>query len=249
MRANQVQRVLVIGAGGTGSLLLPSLVRLLRSIEDFNGNIIIADGDSYDEGNSARQLFSTKRVGQNKAEYQYEALVSQLPDMEDKISYIPEYLSQSDLGDIITENTIVINCADNFAVRKYAEDLVLNLRNGIHICCGNELRTGQVQIHIRNNGVSMTPSIYEQYPELDSEDGDRSSMSCEDLAALPGGGQLICANMTAASLALNFVDMAIGGHPIHLNGEYMPCDEVVFDVSQNNYMANGQRSIPEEVWQ
>lgn len=48
-------KVVVIGAGGTGSMLLPSLSRFLRSIK-FEGDLVIVDGDSYSPGNLDRQI-------------------------------------------------------------------------------------------------------------------------------------------------------------------------------------------------
>ena len=67
--------VIVIGAGGTGSRLLPMLGQLVRSsIRQFNPNgwverlpIYIIDGDTVEEKNLLRQNFIAKDVGQPKA--------------------------------------------------------------------------------------------------------------------------------------------------------------------------------------
>lgn len=197
-------KVLVIGAGGTGSILLPQLTRFLRS-QKFEGQLLIADGDKYDDKNSERQTFALSKTGMNKAEYQATALVNHLPDMEGKIDFLPEYLSKEKIEQLIEENTMIVNCVDNVAARKYVEDKCETLNNVAHICCGNELSSGQVQVNLRRNGERLTSSIYKHSPNFNSDREDRSKLTCEQLAELPGGGQLIGANMMAASVALNYV--------------------------------------------
>lgn len=204
MSLKKVDKVLVIGAGGTGSILLPQLARFLRS-EKFGGKLVIADGDSYTDSNANRQQFSLSKIGMNKAEYQALAIVSQLPDMGDTVEFLSEYLDQAKINELITDHTIVINCVDNLAARKFVEDRCQSLDNAAHICCGNELSVGQVQISLRKNGKSVTPNIYKQSPNFNSAADDRSKLDCEGLAALPGGGQLIAANMMAATLAMNYM--------------------------------------------
>ena len=204
MTLKDIQKVLVIGAGGTGSILLPQLARFLRS-ESFGGKLIIADGDAYSDTNANRQQFSMSKVGMNKAEYQALAIVSQLPDIADTVEFLPEYLDQSRIEELVVDGTIVINCVDNRAARKFVEDQCQSLDNSMHICCGNELSTGQVQVSLRQNGEQLTPDIYKQSPNFNSDNDDRSKLDCEELAALPGGGQLIAANMMAATLALNYI--------------------------------------------
>ncbi len=52
---------LVIGAGGVGSILLPILMKSVRE------EIVVMDGDSFEEKNLDRQLFSPADIGKNKA--------------------------------------------------------------------------------------------------------------------------------------------------------------------------------------
>lgn len=229
MKIRDIEKIIVLGAGGTGSILLPQLARYLLSKKYF-GDLIIADGDSYTEDNIARQTFSLQYVGTNKAEYQAMALASQLPEMEKQLEFIPEYLSKAKLQKLITDGTIVFNCVDNLAARKYVEDKCLKLKNAVHICCGNELRSGQVQINYRKGGKQITPSIYKQSPEFNSNDDDRATLSCEQVAALPSGGQVIVANMMAATLALGkFIQITTEEVPFN-NGEWIPSGSVFFDM-------------------
>jgi len=200
----KINEVIVIGAGGTGSILLPQLARFLYS-QNFQGILRIVDGDTYSESNIDRQQFAFSYVGTNKAEYQAMAIASQLPGFKNNIEFDDKYYAQEDFVAAIKPGVIIITCADNNAVRKFVEDLVRQTPNSIHICCGNELSRGQVQLSTIEFQGLYTPSIYERSPNFQNGSGDRSKMSCEELAELPSGGQLIGANMTAATLALNFV--------------------------------------------
>lgn len=228
--------IIIIGAGGTGSALISPLTKFLNSV-GYTGDITICDGDHYEYSNLDRQMFDPTKVGINKAQYQAENILYLYPDMEDKISIIDEYLDQETINEIITEDTIIINCVDNKAARKYVEDRVSQLNNAVHICCGNELRDGQVNIHVRRNGQSITPSIYEDTPEFDSSNDDRSAMTCQQIQELPSGGQLICANMMAATIALAYVTQLFSKSPIHKEGEYIPTRYVQYDIYTLNFQS------------
>lgn len=234
MLSKDVRKVVIIGAGGTGSILIPQAARYLRS-QKFQGNLVLVDGDSYSEGNAVRQTFAMSKVGMNKAKYQAMAVSSQLPDFGDRVTFVDKYIGQDDIEELVEENTIVINCADNNAIRKLVEDRVGELKNAAHICCGNELRDGQVQLFLRNNGKNLTPSIFVGSPHFNSLADDRSKMNCEAIAALPSGGQLIAANMMCATLALNFLIQLTFGAKIHRNGTYIPTSFVQFDNFTNGF--------------
>lgn len=55
-------RVFIIGAGGVGSWLCPSLCKLVGK-----SSVVVCDGDDFEPGNLDRQLFSLSEVGKNKA--------------------------------------------------------------------------------------------------------------------------------------------------------------------------------------
>lgn len=221
-----IENIFVIGAGGTGSFLIPALARFLFS-QNFNGVLTIIDGDKYEEKNADRQLFSKAMLNTNKAEYQCMAIESQLPNVPFELEYIDEYLSEEDVKTTIPNGSVVINCADNHAIRKYVEDHIQSLEHGIHICCGNEFRDGQVQV----SGLSELPSIYEKYPEMNTTDGDISTMSCQEISALPSGGQLIAANMMAAAIGLNYFIRVFDGKV-----PWTHCVE--YDVLNNNFLSH-----------
>jgi molybdopterin/thiamine biosynthesis adenylyltransferase len=239
MRITNLERVVILGLGGTGSILLPLVARYLRS-QNYQGKLILIDGDEYSFSNVDRQLFAMKYIGENKAVYQFKALESQVPELTAQTHVITDYVGVADVDQIVTENTIVINCSDNKAARKIIEDRCLQLQNAVHICCGNELVTGQVQVNLRVDGVQITPSIYDRSPVFDSMAEDRSAMSCEEMAALPSGGQLICANATAAVLALNMLDQVLTNSIKSCGGKWLPCDMVQFNTTENGFIRLGE---------
>lgn len=64
------QNFVVIGAGGTGSRIVSQLCQLVPTvpwIKRLSPNIFVYDDDIVEEKNIARQLFTRKDVGQNKA--------------------------------------------------------------------------------------------------------------------------------------------------------------------------------------
>ena len=122
-------KVVVLGAGGTGSILLPILARYLNS-QSYEGEIIIVVGDSYEINNMDRQIFNPKLVKQNKAKVQCGVLSAQFANLDEQISFVDEFLGSDNLNKIVTENTIVINCTDNLAARKIVEDRVMTLKTG-----------------------------------------------------------------------------------------------------------------------
>lgn len=235
-------KVIVLGCGGTGSILLPLLSRYLWS-QKYTGRLILIDGDSYGDNNLSRQLFSQSRVGMNKAEYQGTLIGSHIPDMADQIEIIDKFVDIEDMEKLIENGTVVINCSDNKAARKIVEDKIASVEEGIHICCGNEFTTGQVQIHSRVRGVSVTPTIYERSPVFNSMEDNRAKMSCEELAALPSGGQLITANAMCAVLAMNMFVQATNEEAIYQGGTWLPNDMVIFDTKHNKFKVEGEKPL------
>jgi len=230
----KVDKILVIGCGGTGGFLIPALARYLITIK-FDGDFILADGDNYSESNVERQMFAASKVGNNKAAYQAAAIKSQIGETLYHLWSEPKYLSKKDVEEEVDENTVVFNCADNLAIRKHVEDHIQTLDCAAHICCGNEMTTGQVQISYRLKGKNVTPSIYERYPELNSDNDDRAEMSCEEIAELPSGGQVITANMMSASIALSAFMALTKKSKAYAHGTALGYDTIEFNCLQNAF--------------
>lgn len=236
-----ITNVIVIGAGGTGSYLIPPLARFLAS-QPVPVKLLICDGDKYSESNSGRQEFASSKIGINKAEVQALTVCAKLPEYAKLVDYLPEYLSASKINELITNNTVVVTCVDNVACRHFVEKRLEQLQNAAHVAPGNEMYTGQCHLSLRVNGVWKTRSLFTAHPELNSDNDDRSAMDCAAIAALPSGGQIIMSNFMAAALALNYIGQLFEVHTNNRNG-FIPCDNVRFDISIQGFGRSGLRSL------
>ena len=220
--------IFIIGVGGTGSYLLPVLMRYLASRTDINENIYIKiiDGDKYDEGNVSRQEFAHSRIGRNKAEVQAEIYGKKFPNL--KISHFDEYIGDSNV-EMIGENSIVFCCVDNHFCRNILSKHCQTLNNVLLISGGNEYTDGNIQSYYKVDGKEMNHPIEFRHPEIEkTNDGDRSEMSCEELHGLPSGSQVIFANaMSGTLMACLFYSYFIGS-----KSQPWKVDDIFFDVEQ-----------------
>lgn len=211
----------MIGAGGTASYLInPALRYLSVHYGGTNPDVWqfgVIDGDSIEEKNLERQQFDPESIAVNKAR----ALVGQFPHMENVLA-IPEYLGRQNIAQFLDDGVIVLICVDNFKVRKLIQDWCMSLDNATIINGGNEKSTGSCQIFIRRDGKNVTPPITFLHPEFDQDDGDRAEMSCQEIAELPGGEQLLATNMASGMWML----MGL----IKLHSEQVTWTELQFDL-------------------
>ena len=107
--------VLCIGAGGLGC---PTLLYLSAAGV---GHIGIIDFDVVDESNLQRQvLFSTYKIGQNKAVAAKEKLEALNPDI--KITAYPEKLTEQNAENLFNQYDIIIDGSDNFSTKFLIND-------------------------------------------------------------------------------------------------------------------------------
>lgn len=193
-------RIVVIGCGGIGSYLSIPFVRYLCSLEEDvrPKEFLFVDGDKYEEGNTNRQEFIARQIGQNKADaqaFRYSAVYGEAMDFD----AVQEYIGEANVASVIPENTAVFMCVDNHVCRRIVSAHCQTLQNVLLITGGNELVDGNVQAYMKVDGKPLFNPIEKRHPEiLTANDGDRSAMSCEELAQLPSGGQIIFTNAFAA---------------------------------------------------
>lgn len=114
--------ILVVGGGGLGCAVLPWLVG--AGI----GKIHIFDGDSVEEKNLHRQiLYRTDDIGKNKAVCLRNTLLNLNNTIE--IRAYPHFINSVTAKDILTENMIVVDAADNFATTYMLSDLCKSYGN------------------------------------------------------------------------------------------------------------------------
>lgn len=101
---------LVIGAGGLGAAALPYLASAGV------GHITIVDDDDVDLTNLQRQIVhTTANVGRPKVESAREAMLRINPDLD--IQLVPRRVSDAELGPLVAQADVVLDCTDNFATR------------------------------------------------------------------------------------------------------------------------------------
>lgn len=194
----------MIGAGGTGTHLLPALLTYLRNYHRNQGTeyqLVIADGDFFEDKNQTRQLFDANLTMVNKAE----AMLHMYPDQP--IIAVSRYVGAADIEQMVQDGDCVLICADNYSVRALVAEHAKTLDNVVVVNGGNELNDGSVQLWVREGGKNLTPAITFGHPEIKfRDDQDRAAMTCQVAAQLPGGEQTILANMGSAFFMLNAVN-------------------------------------------
>lgn len=214
----------LVGAGGTGSLLYPPLLRYLGAYHrnrDENFVVAVIDGDHVEAKNLERQMFAGNLIDENKAE----ALVAQYGGQESRA--LAEYLSDENLERRIHERDTVLIAADNYDVRRRIEAHARTLSDITVINGGNERSDGTLQLYLRRDGEDVTPRLSFQHGEiLTPSPHDPTTLDCLTRAQLPGGEQTIIANFASASW------MLAGLAAVHAYEQGQPLDwhELNFDL-------------------
>ena len=197
-------KIKVIGTGGIGLCLLPSLCRYLN----YNGEkfpdvqVSLIDGDHFEERNRERQDFV--EVGP-KATMTAEKYRNEFPRL--MMMDHPVYVADHNVIQLIREGDVVLMCVDNHKTRKLISDRAEELKNVTVISGGNDLTDGNVLMHIRRDDKNITPPLASNFhPEIanptDKHPGEvTEAMGCQVVAVaepqLLFTNNLIAANMLA----------------------------------------------------
>lgn len=193
---------ILIGAGGTGSILFPALLRYLESYHaerEDKYTLTVIDGKEVAASKLSRQLFAGRYAGNPKAT----ALIEQYAADPKVVIGVPRYLGADNIGGI-REGAVVLIAADNFPVRARIEEHAQTLQNVTVLNGGNEMHDGSLQLYVRRDGEDITPKMSQGHPEILRDDKrDPAALSCDQIAELPSGEQTIIANMMSATAMLN----------------------------------------------
>lgn len=201
-------KVKVVGTGGIGLCLLPTLARFLNfSVEKFNDvELSLIDGDTYEEKNRDRQDFDELGA---KATVTANGLRNKFPRLN--VYDHPIFLDESNIVRHIRENDIILLCVDNHKSRKMVSDRASELNNVSIISGGNDRIDGNVLIHLRRDGKNLTCPMDQYHPEIanpnDLHPNEMNQVgSCSRMAEsqpqLVIMNNLIAANMLAAFYTL-----------------------------------------------
>lgn len=196
-------QVAVVGAGGTGSALLPNLARLHHAMLELGhpGGIdcTVYDDDTVSETNVGRQGFYPVDVGQHKATLIVNRLNNLMGTRWDAQT------RRIGSGDRFVCD-LVIGCVDTRAARKAILGAMQRGTGGYYLDCGNESDSGQVILgQVRGKSAERLPHVGDLYPELLDPKGDKSDVapSCSMADALQK--QSLVINQAIAVQAYNLL--------------------------------------------
>src|SRR5580698_10326704 len=205
-------RILVIGAGGTGSAIVMGLPYLDQAIRvwghRYGIEVVMMDADTVSETNCVRQPFSTSDIGQNKAT----VLINRI-----NLFWGTQWRAEPSNFDDRTLNRIndasldiLIACVDTRAARAIIERALTKARNrtAYWLDLGNNAASGQfvlVQpLNARNRRkADRLRTVSELYPEIiDAEAGEDPLPSCSAVEALDRQEPFINQTLAASALAM-----------------------------------------------
>ena len=203
-------RVLVVGAGGTGSAIvmgLPYLDQAMRVWGRAGGlEVVMMDADSVSETNCVRQPFSISDIGQNKAT----VLINRINLFwGTRWKAEPVNFNERTLDRVNdTSIDLLIACVDTRAARNLIERALTKTRNrtAYWLDLGNNAASGQFvlgqPLNARNRRkAGRLRTVSELYPEIiDATAGEDPLPSCSAVEALDRQEPFI--NQTLASSAL-----------------------------------------------
>jgi PRTRC genetic system ThiF family protein len=210
--ARRPVRVLVVGAGGTGSAItmgLPYLDQALRVWGRFAGlDVVLLDADTVSETNSVRQPVSISDIGLNKAA----VLINRINLFWGTRWHAePTYFDEQTF-DRINDRSIdlLIGCVDTRAARSVISRALTKARNGTAywLDLGNNSASGQFvlgqPLNARNRRkAARLRTVSELYPEIiDSEGGEDPLPSCSAVEALDRQEPFINQALASAALAM-----------------------------------------------
>ncbi len=191
------ERIVLVGLGGIGSQLLPSLVRYLAFRPDPRPLLVLVDGDAYEPGNRTRQVFPESAIGSNKAE----ALA--LVHRGLTIQAVAAYLTEANVATLIRDGDLVLLAVDNHWSRFLVDRHLAGLAEVTLISGGNDETDGNVQLVRRRGGQFVDGSLAEIHVEIGraTEAEFAARNGCERQAE--ERPQLVVTNLMVASAMLN----------------------------------------------
>lgn len=211
----------LIGCGGTGSWLAPSIVRLGRVLDSKGKRVKLyfVDPDYVEEANVLRQCFCDAEIGLNKAKtlaLRY-AIVWKMEVGAIAQSFNPDWVTPG-----YNTLALVVGCVDNARARQSIAQVLENNNHQLaphtwYLDCGNSRRSGQVLIgsHLSSKpddyqfntlGCFRLPAPTVQQPDLlvpQPEEMEDNTLSCEQLALF--NSQSLSINQRVAAEAFDYL--------------------------------------------
>jgi molybdopterin/thiamine biosynthesis adenylyltransferase len=191
------ERIVLVGLGGIGSQLVPSLVRYLAFRPEPRPVLVLVDGDAYEPDNRTRQVFPESAIGTNKAE----ALAEVYRGLT--VQAVADYLTEANVATVIRDGDAVLLAVDNHWTRFLVDRHIAGLPEVTLISGGNDETDGNVQLVRRRNGEFVDGSLAEIHVEIGraTEAEFAARNGCE--RQIEERPQLVVTNLMVASAMLN----------------------------------------------
>lgn len=221
-------KIVVVGAGGTGGILIQNLAHFVYGRIEPEVRIIVVDGDVVELNNVGRQKYTVDDLGKNKAQ----CIAVRYSDVFGlDIGYIPEYIRTTEaLLDLVTpdeprELSVLVMAVDNNFSRQLAHRVFYDERidDIIYIDTGNENGRGQTVAGIKWDGKIVQEPCGKLFPDiLESDDYIKEGRSCGQIVVQRP--QTLLENVWSGTVAFSYL--------VHLinNGE-IPKHYTFFDTA------------------
>jgi PRTRC genetic system ThiF family protein len=227
-----VVQIYLVGCGGTGSWLAPSIARIAKVAQDGGQNVRLTfiDGDHVEDKNIPRQNFCSAEVNLNKAV----TLANRFGAAWGlEVSAIPQMFARSMFHAGYNELSIIIGCVDNAAARRLIASCLdanktSNAHNAWWLDCGNYNDGGQVLLgsaptpkemkgaFVSAKTVTALPSPALQSPDLlvPRKEETGAKMSCAEMMAANLQGMAV--NQHVAAIGAAYLSKMILGEPLKI---------------------------------
>lgn len=230
--------IYVVGLGGVGNLVANSLFAFTRGkIMGWSlRRLTFIDADAYSESNIPRQMAAGAMLGRNKAEaWKSIYSKSRWNRLDTLFDAKPEWLTANNVERLIQRSipTIVFACVDNFPARlvlsRWVQSIVASdyktpvvvIQGGCTLNYANADCHG-VWLDADYRFVEVGRPTEEGHPEVvEDTSGDRSKMSCEELALSPSGDQTYPDNFMAAAQMMFILFTLLGENGANVMSKYV----------------------------
>jgi PRTRC genetic system ThiF family protein len=205
-------RVLVVGAGGTGSAIAMGLPYLHQAMlawgHAYGLEVTLMDADTVSDTNCVRQPFSWSDIGQNKAT----VLINRINLFwGSQWNAVPANFDQTTLrANYDRSPDILIGCVDTRAARRVIADALTKTSSRVAywLDLGNNASSGQYVLGQPLNARNQRKAdrirlVSELYPEIiDTAAGEDPLPSCSAVEALERQEPFINQTLAASALAM-----------------------------------------------